>query len=129
LFNVISDYIDRASVDLQERASHKYASAVEVYESRTHSIPHSSANKCFETIRLSANLALQGHRLNTSHESSAAYLAAFGEFQGGNTVLGDGEERPLEAGGFKFLSTFIDVQIKPFKEERYQIELFLPKFE
>jgi len=80
-------------------------------------------------MRLSANLALQGHKLNTSHESSAAYLTAFGEFQGGDLKVGNGEERPLVAGDFRFLSTFIDVQVKPFEGERYQIELFLPKFE
>jgi hypothetical protein len=80
-------------------------------------------------MRLSANLALQGHRLITSHESSAAYLAAFGEFQGGDIVAGNGHQRHLDAGDFRFLSTFIDFQVKPFEGERYPIELFLPKFE
>jgi hypothetical protein len=80
-------------------------------------------------MRLSANLALKGHKLNTSHESSDAYLAAFGKFQGGELKVGNGEERPFEAGEFRFISTSIDVQVKPFEGERYQIELFLPKFE
>jgi hypothetical protein len=92
-------------------------------------MPYSQASKCFETMRLSANLALQGHRLNTSHESTAAVLAAFGQFQGGDIVVANGDPRPLNAGDSRFHSTSIDVQVEPFVGERHQIELFLPKIE
>jgi hypothetical protein len=112
----IKDFIDSASECLQEESPFDHGDAIETFNSRpTPTIPYSEANKCFETMRLSANLALVGHRLSTTHESTDAVLTPFGYFVGGNIVVANHPGMVMNACDSRYVSTSLVLQVEPFE--------------
>ncbi|EKD14331.1 hypothetical protein MBM_07561 [Drepanopeziza brunnea f. sp. 'multigermtubi' MB_m1] len=87
---------------------------------------------CFETVRLSVNLALDAAPLRSDHGSQVVAVAVIGDFSGGNIVTSSPLRRiefPVSHGGIFVVGSTpgpILVQNMVFEGERYQLEFFLP---
>ncbi len=85
---------------------------------------------CFETVRLSANLALDVAPLTTSHKSQIAMIVPIGEYTGGDIVGPESKLiTDLKAGELHVWRGGTSIGNLGFQGERYQLEFFLPNLE
>lgn len=87
---------------------------------------------CFETVRLSVNLALDAAPLTTSHRSQMAMIVPIGEYTGGDIVWPESSaSTDLKAGQVLVWrdGDGSNVGNLVFEGERYQLEFFLPNLE
>lgn len=87
-------------------------------------------HSCFDTIRLSANIAHGPALLTTSHLSPYAMIVPLGEWKDGSGIISLTELRLcMESGhgALLFHRTNQMIACTPFEGERYQLELFMPE--
>ncbi|KAE9380811.1 hypothetical protein N431DRAFT_433053 [Stipitochalara longipes BDJ] len=93
-------------------------------------LPQYTPDNCFETLKLSANLALPPAPLTTSHCSPWIFVTLCGNWLGGDMDFGDMQGLPrmhsFSDGDVLVVRDGIAVGGKPFAGEKYQLELFLP---
>jgi hypothetical protein len=138
LLAVLKPYVLCASAMFAITHSEEYRKARVVKERRLAAqnpalaIPHGSADNCFETVRLSANIAPTSCPLQTTHPSKLASFAVIGRrlFNGGGiAVPALGTLHALMPGGFLVLDTAMEVHTTPFSGERYELQFFIPELD
>ena len=141
LLRTLRPYLIECSRAMRSTAPYAYDSALRIYQDQlfggdqANAIPQITAENCFQTLRLSANMALAPHLLNTSHPSFWAAIAAVGPFYYGDVLLtGLGERYQVGTHGVGSdrienilnVRTALNVQSLPFVGERYELVFFLP---
>ncbi|KAN0120177.1 hypothetical protein V8E51_002385 [Hyaloscypha variabilis] len=79
-------------------------------------IPHGSADNCFETVRLSAKIAPTSCPLQTTHPSKFATFAVIGR-------------RLFHEGGIAVPALATEVHTTPFSGDRYELQFFIPELD
>ncbi|KAE9380788.1 hypothetical protein N431DRAFT_540331 [Stipitochalara longipes BDJ] len=90
-------------------------------------IRHNSDEDCFETVRLSANIAPASCPRQTTHPSKLASMVSIGrrQFIGGDiAVPALGMLHTLKPGGFLVLHASMEVHTKPFSGEGFKLQFF-----
>ena len=126
---------------MKSTAPYAYDCALQLYrdqlfsENQETAVPQMTPDNCFETFRLSANMALDPAPMTTTHPSFWAVISTVGHFEfGGLGIWDSGQWYPLrteQAGGIRIeniltVRTSLNIMNAPFVGERYQLEFFLP---
>jgi hypothetical protein len=132
----ITPVIDSASTMLRAHQEAKFLQARVFLVARnadqddSKSLPQYSIDNCFETLELSANMALPPAPLTTSHRSPWIFVTLCGAWVGGLLDFGDVQGVPKlqmpGSGDVLVVREGVPVGGKLFAGEKYQLELFLP---
>ncbi|KAF8849223.1 hypothetical protein BDZ45DRAFT_810156 [Acephala macrosclerotiorum] len=87
---------------------------------------------CFQSVRLSANIALEPAKMTTFHRSSVAAVMVLGSFRNGGEMLRIHPERGrqqgmLSPGKIGLAPTAHPLGATKFDGERYQLDFFMPE--
>jgi hypothetical protein len=141
LLRTLRPYLIECCRAMRSTAPYAYDSGLRIYQDQlfggdqANAIPQITAENCFQTLRLSANMALAPHLLNTSHPSFWAAIATVGPFDYGDVLLPSlGERYQVGTHGvgrdrienILTVRTALNVQSVPFVGERYELVFFLP---
>jgi hypothetical protein len=136
LLRTLRPYLIECSRAMRSTAPYAYDGALQNYRDQLFggdqatTIPQITPENCFQTLRISANMALAAHPLRTSHPSFWVVIAAVGPFNYGDVGLTDlGEHgqwyrigtQGVGRGGIENILTVrtaLNVQSLPFVGER-----------
>jgi hypothetical protein len=141
LLRLLRPHLIACSNAMKFTAPWAHGCALELYREQLFSgnpanvIPQPVNDNCFETFRLSANMALDPHLLITTHQSFWAVIVAVGPFDLGVVWLldldnlyhvGNDNSGFVPAEHILTVRTSLNIQNLAFTGERYQLEFFLP---